>query len=263
MFTNNPIHLRQITDTHCYADDHAQLIWSKIPVAPNQNLLRALAHLQQLPTCDALVITGDLVQEETAAAYQRVQSILANYPEPIYVLAGNHDQSDLLQAHLLNTHIHWQKHQQFGKWHCIFLNTNRPHHGEGYLSTDDLEHLQATLSQLNSTEHALIFLHHHPIVIGSGWMERTGLQQPQQLWDVLYEFPQVKGVVFGHIHSEFQSEVQSPQGNKIVVYGTPATCVQLTHDNTCLGFKHANPAWRELLLYADGLIETQVHYLSD
>lgn len=262
MVETTPMRLCQLSDTHCYAEDTTALVWSPLPVYPNQSLTKVLNHLAASQTCDALIISGDLAQEEIAATYRRLNTLLAAFPAPSYVLPGNHDTPPLMQAELTNPKVHLVTHTQWGHWHCLFLDTSRPLHGEGYLTTEKLTELQACLEQIPTDQHALIFLHHHPLAIQSGWMDKMGLQQPEQLWEILTRFPTVKAVAFGHIHAEFTGAVTNQQGLAIAVYGTPATCVQLTHDQGRLGFKHTNPGWREFLLYPEGRLETSVHYLE-
>ncbi|TXH69791.1 MAG: metallophosphoesterase [Thiothrix sp.] len=262
MTATTVLRIWQITDTHCYAEDSSRLIWSPLPVYPNQALQRVLANLEPQAGYAALVISGDLAQEEVAATYQRINSLLAKVSVPVYVLPGNHDDPTLMQAELISPNIHLVQHTQLANWHLLFLDSSRPLHGEGYLSSEQLTDLAHTLSELPANEHALVFLHHHPLPIGSAWMDKLGLQQPEQLWEVLTQFPQVKGVAFGHIHAEFVGSVMNQDNQAIAVYGTPATCVQLTHDQIRLGFKHAKPAWREFTLTTDGQINTQVHYLE-
>ncbi len=262
MAETTPLRIWQLSDTHCYADDSSHLIWSPLLVYPNQALIRVLNHLKQQSPCTALVLSGDLAQEETAATYQWINRQLDSFPAPVYVLPGNHDHPKLMQAKLSSSNIHLVDHKQLGAWHLLFLDSSRPLHGEGYLTTEKLDALVHKLKQLPVEAHALIFLHHHPLPIGSAWMDNMGLQQPEPFWEILTQFPQVKAVAFGHIHAEFVGAVTNQQGKNIAVYGTPATCVQLTHDEARLGFKHAKPGWRELSLYADGRIATQVHYLE-
>lgn len=263
MLETTPLRIWQISDTHCYADDASRLIWSPLPVYPNQALSRVLDHLRQQEPCQALVISGDLAQEEIAATYQRINTLLADFPAPVHVLPGNHDQPTLMHAELTNDLIKVLKPVACQNWHCLLLDSSRPLHGEGYLTTEKLAELKQALQQLAPDHHALIFLHHHPLSIASPWMDKMGLQQPEQFWEIVTAFPQVKAVAFGHIHDEFMGQVTNQRGDSIAVYGTPATCVQLTHHNERLGFKHANPGWREFLLYPDGRVETSVQYLQD
>ena len=257
-----PLRIWQISDTHCYADDASPLVWSPLLVYPNQSLQRVLAHLNQQTTGDALVISGDLAQEEIAATYQRINELLDPFPAPVYVLPGNHDDPALMQTELTSSRIHLVQHAQLGAWHLLFLDSSRPRHSEGYLTAAKLAELEKNLSKIHRDEHVLIFLHHHPTSIGSPWMDKMGLQQSEQLWELMTAFPQVKAVAFGHIHTEFEGSVSNQQGQTIAVYGTPATCVQLTHDQVNLGFKHAKPGWREFCLYADGRLTTSVQYLE-
>lgn len=261
MGTTTPVRVWQISDTHCYAADSASLIWAPSPVFPNQSLHKVLSHLAQQAPCNALVISGDLVQEETAAAYQRIKALITGFPAPVYVLPGNHDIPALMRSELVDSTIQMVKTTQLDHWHCLFLDTSRPLHGEGYLTTEALHELQQNLAAIPADQHALIFMHHHPMSIGSLWMDNHGLQQPEQFWKIVTAFPQVKAVAFGHIHNEFIGSVPNQQGQSIAVYGTPATCVQLTHHEARLGFKHTQPGWREFLLYPDGSFETMVAYL--
>jgi len=263
MAEKTPLRIRQISDTHCYADDASPLVWSPLTVYPNQALSRVLSHLSELEPCSALVISGDLAQEETAATYQRIKTLLEGFPAPIYILPGNHDIPELMYAALDQSQTHVLKQAHCENWHCVFLDSSRPLHGEGYLTPEKLANLQQALREIPADQHALIFLHHHPVSIGSLWMDKMGLQQAEDFWQIITAFPQVKAVAFGHIHAEFTGAVTNQTGQSIAVYGTPATCVQLTHDAARLGFKHTQPGWREFLLYPDGQLETTVHYLAD
>ena len=119
------------------------------------------------------------------------------------------------------------------------------------------------LRQLEANEHALVFMHHHPVIIGSPWMDKMGLQQHDEFWALMKKYPAVRCIVFGHIHSEFSSCESLSENHTIDVLGTPATCVQVKHIDEHLRLDHIRPAWRELTLQADGRVETAVHYLPD
>ncbi len=259
------LRLIQISDLHCYADDNAVLEWSDIPVYPNRSLRRVLNHLiTDAGDFDALVISGDLVQEETAASYQRIAALLRGFPKPIYVLPGNHDIPTLMQPHLVaqDANIHAELRQAFGGWHMLFLDTSKPQHSDGHLEAVQFEHIAAQLAALKPSEHALVFMHHHPLPIGSPWMDQQGLQQTTAFWQMIDRHPQVAGIAFGHIHSEFATSHTLDSGRTVAVWGTPATCVQVKHIDHDLRLDHNRPAWREFDLHADGRITTAVHYLE-
>lgn len=262
------VKILQISDTHCYASDDARLEWSEPEVYPNRSLIRVLSHLEaraKAENFDALVISGDLAQERTAATYRRCREILQNFHWPVYILPGNHDTPELLHSELADgaEHVHLQFHKQLADWHCLFLDTHRSGHAEGYIDTEQFIELGRQLSQLKADEHALLFMHHHPVSIGSPWMDRMGLQQVDAFWSLLAKFPQIKAVSFGHIHSEFSHDYHFDRDRMVQVFSTPATCVQVKHIDEKLRFDHTRPAWRELILHADGQLETSVHYLPD
>lgn len=256
------LRLLQITDTHCFSDDHAPLFWSPLPVKPNQTLRRVLSHLQS-SAADALIMSGDLAQEETLATYQRINTLLADTQTPIYVLPGNHDVPRYMAEvfHAPNSHAHYQASLSLGRWHCYFLDTSLAGHGEGYLSEAKLAALHTWFEHLAPDDHALIFMHHHAITLGGTWMERHGLQQAEHFWQCIAPFSQLKAVGFGHIHNVYQGSHTFPDGRMIPVLGTPSTCVQLGHSQPTIQFEHTRPGWREWLLADDGTLESHVHFL--
>ena len=260
------VRLVQISDLHCYADDDATLEWSDIPVYPNRSFIRVLDHLKnKTGSFDALVISGDLVQEETAASYQRIAEILRGFPTPVYVLPGNHDISELMQSKLVDQddNIHFHLRQSFGNWHSLFLDTNKPRCPDGHIDAKQFMRIEAQLDAMDADEHAMLFMHHHPLPIGSPWMDSQGLQQTEPFWQMISRHPQVSGIAFGHIHSEFSTRHMLDNGREVNVWGTPATCVQVKHIDEDLNLDHVRPAWREFKLYSDGRIETAVHYLPE
>ena len=252
----------QLSDSHCYPNDGMRLEWSEADIYPNQSLRAVLTHLQtQAAEYSALFFTGDLAQEETAATYQRINALVADFPLPIYAVAGNHDVPALMQANLtapvvLQDYVNW------GVWHAILLDTSAPNKPDGHLSAAQLLRLEALLTDIPAQHFVVIFMHHHPVLINSAWMDVMGLQQREQFWGVIAQFPQVKAVFNGHIHQAFSGEHVFPTGRKVAVFGTPATSIQLKPVNPVFQFDHTRPAWREISLNPDGSITTQVEYLT-
>ena len=260
--TRPPVRLLQISDLHCFADDDSPLFWSSLPVQPNRQLSRLLTHLQQLPTAyDALVISGDLVQEETAATYDRLGQLLEGIRLPVYVLPGNHDVPPLMRAHLHNAtgQLHYQPQARIGSWQLLFLDTSKPGHPNGHLEPEKLALLTRQL--VAGQDPTLIFMHHHPVPISSPWMDHVGLQQTEPFWQLLAHYPQVRAIGFGHIHNAFETRIETAPGISVQVCGTPASCVQLGHETEKMTVLHTRPGWREWVLSADGSVLTQTHYL--
>lgn len=240
--------IAQITDTHLFATDDAMMLGC---VTAN-TFAAVVQRLEQLqPQPDLLLLTGDLSQDETPESYQRLRDRLAPLNIPTYWIPGNHDVLPLMEQWLATPPFSTQKCFQQGGWNFILLTTAKPGHAEGFLSIETLNWLEQQLQQ-NSTP-TLIVLHHHPLPIQSAFMDGISLQQPEAFFSVIDRFPQVKLVVFGHIHQAFAAE------HKGVFYlGTPSTCVQLQPQADQLVIDSHPPGFRLLNLFADGTYSTTI-----
>jgi Icc protein len=67
----------------------------------------------------------------------------------------------------------------------------------------DLLLLTGDLSQDGNPE-TLIGLHHPPLLVNSDWLDSSTLQNSEELFETIARHPQVRLVVFGHIHQEFE-----------------------------------------------------------
>lgn len=259
--TSNAVRLFQISDTHCYASDDARLTWTDMPIYPNQSLQAILAHLlQKVDGYKAMILTGDLAQEEIPDTYQRLNEILNGFPLPVFTIPGNHDAPEYMQRYLKGK-ISMPDEVVLDNWHLLFLDTHSQGMPDGHLTEEQFLKFSDLLEALPSDHYAVVFMHHHPVPINSEWMDVMGLQQKHYFWRLVELFPQVKAVFNGHIHQEFMGKHTYATGREVMVYGTPATCVQLKPLRQNIEFDHNLPAWRDIILHADGSIETAVHYL--
>ncbi|MDO8698550.1 MAG: phosphodiesterase, partial [Pseudomonas sp.] len=95
--------------------------------------------------------------------------------------------------------------------------------------------------------------HHHPVSIGCRWMEPIGLRNADELFAVLDAYPQVRGVLWGHIHQEFDQ-----LRNGVRLLASPSTCVQFAPGSEEFQVDQEAPGYRWLRLHADGQLETGV-----
>jgi Icc protein len=246
------LRVAQITDSHLFANPLSRL-----------NGMDTLYSLQQVMQTvldsrpDMIVFTGDLVDKPTLESYRQVKAVIKQSPVPVYCLAGNHDQPDQLKHSLLSENIRIQDRAMIGTWQLIFLNSHQPDTHAGKLDVSQLDMLNHHLSEYPNRP-ALIFIHHHPVVIGSLWMDKMGLQQADALFSVLDRYSQVKAVVWGHIHQQFEQT-----RNSVKLLGTPSTCVQFKPRADEFGLDDKPPGYRWLNLYSDGKFETEVVYLKN
>ena len=259
--TPDIVRLFQVTDTHCYASDDSRLTWTDMPIYPNLSLQAMLVHLgTEAQGYSALLLTGDLAQEEIPATYQRVNALLNTFPLPVYTIPGNHDLPQMMRENL-NGNVTMPEHVTLGNWHLLLLDTHADGKPDGRLTEAQFERFEQHLATIPVDHFVAIFMHHHPVPIDSEWMDVMGLQQKTYFWNLIEHFPQVKVVFNGHIHQEFNGKHTYADGRIVAVHGTPATCVQMKPVRKNIEFDHTKPAWRDIALLADGGVETCVHYL--
>ncbi len=79
------------------------------------------------------------------------------------------------------------------------------------------------------------------------------LANAQDLFALLERFPQVKGVVYGHIH-----QTMDVKRNGIRFLGCPSTCFQFKRDSEEFALDFMPHGYRWIELYPDGEIRTGV-----
>lgn len=249
MTPSSPLLVAQITDTHLFADESQELLG--LPTVKSFNaVLDCLQGLQPQP--DLLLLTGDLSQDETMESYYRLYQSLLPLEIPAYWLPGNHDVPSVMEQVLNAAPITAEKTFQRGGWNFVLLNSALPDRVDGKLSAISLNWLEQQL-QANLQSPTLLALHHPPFPIGSDWMDRINLQNSADLFAVLDRYPQVKLVLFGHIHQEFDDWRHS-----VRYLAAPSTCVQFKPKSANFALDQLKPGFRLLYLYSDGSYHTQV-----
>lgn len=248
MVESPPLTVAQITDTHLFADPSQTLMGCQTA----RSLQRVLQQLAtENPKPDLLLLTGDLSQDETIASYEQLRTQVAALNLPVYWLPGNHDHLTLMEQTLSTFPFSAQKTIQTGGWHFILLNSAVAGQVAGELSQDTLAWLEHQLERIDRP--TLVALHHPPLQIGSEWMDKIGLQNATELQAILDRYPQVKLVLFGHIHQEFVQTLKS-----ITYLGAPSTGIQFEPLQAQLAIGSQNPGFRILTLYPNGNYSTVV-----
>lgn len=206
---------------------------------------------------DLVIATGDLVQDPVPSAYRRLRNMLLKLGIPVYCLPGNHDDVDLAEDLLACENVSFPKVITQGDWALIMLDSTVAGQVHGYLDPQELEFLEETLSR-HPASNALVCLHHPVYPIGSPWMDRIGLSNSDALFAVLEQHPQVRGIVFGHIHQCFERIHKG-----IHLIGSPATSVQFKPRTKTVQVDGLPPAYRVLELHPDGHIQTEVAFLYE
>lgn len=236
----------QITDTHLLGDPAAIYRGWQVSASLQAVIEHIQAHEAQP---DAILLTGDLSQDETNESYALLRSQLAPLPAPLWALPGNHDAATQLQA-TLQPEL-YLGHVDIPGWRVILLNTQQ--HGEtaGRLSESELRRLEHSLQ--NCPANALVVTHHPAFDVGSQWLDNIGLTNKDALLDTLKEHSQVRLLLCGHIHQQWDSWLSD-----IHLLGSPSTCRQFLPGSENFSEDAQAPGYRWLELAPDGSYQTRV-----
>lgn len=205
---SNDVLLRfvQISDTHISHD--AAYNRPPAPHTPLEGTCALLAALRDLPfTPDFIMHCGDVAYDPHPDAYVKARELLTDLPAPIYYLAGNHDDSALLQRILLGIeepHLPYDYELEISGVQILCLDSGR-------LDGDDAPAGRLTDAQLDwvfrrtsasDPRPLLVFIHHNPLPQpDSPWLESMRLQNGAAFHAALLPSRErLRGVFFGHVH---------------------------------------------------------------
>ena len=246
--SDSSVLLVQLSDSHLFADADGKLLGMNT----HDSLQRVIERvLDEQPQVDLLLASGDLSQDGTPQSYQRFRQLHEQIPAPARWFAGNHDELPAMQAACADSDL-LQPVIDLGNWRIILLDTSIPGAVPGHLSAEQLELLSTALNEADE-RHVLVAFHHHPVSIGCRWMEPIGLRNPEALFAVTDRYPQVRALLWGHIHQEFDQ-----LRNGVRLLASPSTCVQFAPGSEEFQVDQEAPGYRWLRLHADGRLETAV-----
>ena len=242
----------QITDTHLSTNPSEELLGCRT----QDSLKRVLRRIQDsYMDCDRMIVTGDLVHEEGPDAYHMVREILTPWEDMLRVIPGNHDMRDGMREAFgdrINgcpsavTFV-----DEVGAWQLIGLDTLLDGAVEGDLTGPQWEWLESRLE--SSNQPTVLFMHHPPVLVGSEWVDKLGLLSFIPFANLVERFEQVKLVVCGHVHQDYQTELF-----QATVVTTPSTSVQFKVNSEEFATVDLPPGFRILDLHDDGTFDMSV-----
>lgn len=243
----------QLTDPHLMADPAGGLLG----VNTRDSLDAVIAQVfRDHGQPDLILATGDIAQDASEEAYRLFGDKLEVFQCDTAWMAGNHDDSPLLSRIAAERGAN-QRHIIQGGWQFVLLDTSVPGKVFGELSEPELAFLEKTLSE-NPDLPALVALHHHPVEIDTRWMSPIGLRNRDAFWQVIDRFPQVKIVLWGHIHQELDQTRKSAR-----LLATPSTCIQFTAGSVEFSVEDKAPGYRWFELLPSGEFSTEVSRATD
>jgi len=242
-----------ITDPHLFADPASDLRGT----VTQESLQRVLDHVRAADwPADIVAVTGDLIQDDSAAAYEQFCDQFATLGLPIHCIPGNHDIRELMQNALQRPSFHYCEVVRLGNWTVVGIDSCLSGTAAGEISQTELARLRGVLDETEHG-HVLICLHHPPVMVGSKWLDSVGLRNAEEFLDLIGQYRRVRGAIFGHVHQVFD---QTCDGVQII--GTPSTCRQFKRNSDEFAVDDNPPAYRRLKLLHDGTIDAQLIWLD-
>jgi Icc protein len=249
-----PVQLLHLTDPHLYADETRELYEVNTADSLRAVLADALGPGRQRP--DAILVTGDIAEDESRDAYLNFRRALSAFDGPVLCAPGNHDAPATMAATLDGDGFRYCGAMLLGGWQIIVLASHVSRSPAGRIAPAELERLEASLESQRGMP-TLVAVHHPPVRVQSRWLDGVGLQNAAELLEVLDRHPQARCVLSGHVHQEVDV-----LHRRVRVLTTPSTCAQfLPRTDNCV-MDQRPPAYRRLGLQADGRVDTSVTWLE-
>lgn len=243
----------QLSDSHLFAEENGRLLGMDTADSLTQ-VVRLVGEEQ--PAIDLVLATGDLSQDGSVESYQRFREITASIAAPARWFPGNHDEMGPMREAAADTDL-LDPVIDLGAWRVILLDSTIPGAVPGQMTVEQI-HLLERAIQAAPDKHLLISFHHHPVPIGSQWMDRIGIYNPERLFAVIDRHPNVRCLLWGHVHQE----IDRMRGD-VRLLASPSTCVQFTPGSEDFCVDSPAPGYRWLRLMVDGRVETGVSRVTD
>ena len=249
------VRLLHVTDPHLFGDEARKIYGVTTAVSLRRVLAEAFAPGTPRPA--AILVTGDIADDHSAAAYDNFRRALRPYGLPVFCLPGNHDEPGLMVDLVGGDGFQYGGTAEFGAWGAVFIDTHVHGRPEGRVESKELSRLESALQAFGDRP-ILVCLHHPPLPVGSTWLDGVGLRNASELLAVIERYPTVRAVLGGHVHQEFERL----HGHTLVLT-TPSTCAQFTPRTEHCVMDLRPPGYRWLELLPDGQMRTEVRWLQD
>ena len=221
------------------------------------SLTRVIRHISEAGwPADLVAMTGDLIQDDSRAAYDRFRELMSGLDLPVYCVPGNHDIRELMRDAVSQEPFHYCASVQVNNWLITGIDSCVDDDAGGRVDDAELDRLAGILAG-TSAEHVMVCLHHPPLPVGSTWLDQVGLRNGEEFLRTIARPGNVRIAIFGHVHQAFDGRHES-----IRIVGTPSTCRQFTVGSGEFALDDNPPAYRRISLHADGSVEDELIWVK-
>lgn len=205
---------------------------------------------------DLVVVTGDLIQDESAQAYENFCELLAALQLPIYCVPGNHDVRALMRDALNGPPFYYCESVEAGDWLITGVDSCVSGQAGGYLDADELARLDREIA-ISRAANVMVCLHHPPVPLGSKWLDSVGLGNGDEVLRRMAASGKVRLAIFGHVHQLYDAD-----HGGVRIIGTPSTCHQFAQGSAEFAVDDRPPAYRRINLHGDGTYHHELVWLT-
>ena len=205
---------------------------------------------------DLAVLTGDLIQDDSAEAYGHFRDLLPALGLPVYCVPGNHDVRALMQEVLDGPPFHYCATVEAADWRIIGIDSCATGRAGGNIGPAELARLDSEIAGSRAAN-IMVCLHHPPVAMGSKWLDSVGLDNGDEFLQHITASGKVRLAIFGHVHQPYDA---IHGGVRII--GTPSTCRQFTPRSDTFAVDDNPPAYRRISPLGDGSIEQELVWLT-
>jgi 3',5'-cyclic-AMP phosphodiesterase len=251
------INLVQVTDPHLFADPQVTLLGVNTADSLNA-VLQQIGCLQSKP--HLMLVTGDISQDYSADSYRQFVAAIGPLDLPCHYLPGNHDDPHVMRLHMQGERLFGQKRILAGNWQILMLDSTVRGRPGGYMSDAEMQLIDAAVAA-EPERHLLLVMHHNPILVESRWLDQHWMVNGEQFLAHVSRYPQVKGVLWGHVHQQLDLDYGGRQA-PLRLMATPSTCIQFKPKSADFALDVLQPGYRLLGLHPDGSMQTQVYRVT-
>lgn len=243
-----------LTDPHLFADTAGQLRGT----VTYSSLSAVLEHYQQSDwRAELALVTGDLIQDDSAGAYQHFLQLLGTLELPVYCVPGNHDIRALMRKAVATPPFYYCDSVEKADWLIIGIDSCISDDAGGFVTAEEFERLE-TLIDCTTAAHVMVCLHHPPVNVGSKWLDTVGLRNGDEYLQRVAVSGKVRLTIFGHVHQPYDAIHAG-----IRILGTPSTCRQFAQGSEDFAIDDNPPAYRRISLRSDGRQECELIWVGD
>ena len=240
----------QITDLHLSANK-STLIHNINTYESAQRIISVIK--DDHTDLNALVLTGDLVMDESHEGYEHLNNLLKPIDCPIFLIPGNHDSVSEIQWLSQKPNLYNDNFKVYNHWILFMFNSKKEGALEGIFHEQEIFNFEQLLN-IYPEKNFLIFVHHPMSSIKSDWMDGMMIENPEKVKKLIIDNPNVKAISSGHVHQEFADSLGDTK-----IFTTPSTCYQFKPHAKKFTLDHTRSSgYRVFELEDSGLLKSEV-----